>query len=379
MESPRKRQPKFLSPLPSAWSQISLIMRTKPGVEQAQVLIRNQSLINEQKRTMLLDWLTTILGSDTESEQLMMPSIEIQHIRQALKERYEAQLVAPSTKSTLRIALQFPPPMIGFSYMPSGPAVKLTVSSLHIRPQSNLNQVNLKLIALPDENQVLLRVPRQNNMYSFNLENIVPSGGLACLIAKVTVDESNKWHRRRNAKLCHMTHNKDLLLQLVLSQSSGWELSYTDLTNSDQDDSQIPALEDSYDNPNDSNLTKASLYDRQEEGIDNDEVFAPVARIESIRIFLPLLPYMGFHNPKCPKKVYQSCESSLWFTPILQSQVSDNSKDLPSKCYEEGISLRKHTTGVVNFLGRRLIFMQCKKADNCGYINYEAEYVAAGR
>ncbi|GJX52276.1 ribonuclease H-like domain-containing protein [Tanacetum coccineum] len=42
---------------------------------------------------------------------------------------------------------------------------------------------------LPDENQVLLRVPRQNNMYNFNLENIVPSEGLACLIAKVTVDE----------------------------------------------------------------------------------------------------------------------------------------------------------------------------------------------
>ncbi|GJV69349.1 putative ribonuclease H-like domain-containing protein [Tanacetum coccineum] len=49
---------------------------------------------------------------------------------------------------------------------------------------------------LPDENQVLLRVPRQNNMYSFNLENIIPTGGLACLIAKATVDESNKWHRR---------------------------------------------------------------------------------------------------------------------------------------------------------------------------------------
>ncbi|GJS91853.1 putative ribonuclease H-like domain-containing protein [Tanacetum coccineum] len=49
---------------------------------------------------------------------------------------------------------------------------------------------------LPDENHVLLRVHRQNNMYSFNLENIVPTGGLACLIAKATVDESNKWHRR---------------------------------------------------------------------------------------------------------------------------------------------------------------------------------------
>ncbi|GJT08897.1 hypothetical protein Tco_0843359 [Tanacetum coccineum] len=46
---------------------------------------------------------------------------------------------------------------------------------------------------LPDENQVLLRIPRQNNMYSFNIENIVPSGGLACLIAKATFDESNKW------------------------------------------------------------------------------------------------------------------------------------------------------------------------------------------
>ncbi|GJY31458.1 putative ribonuclease H-like domain-containing protein [Tanacetum coccineum] len=49
---------------------------------------------------------------------------------------------------------------------------------------------------LPDANQVLLRIPRQNNMYSFNLENLVPSGGLACLIAKATIDESNKWHRR---------------------------------------------------------------------------------------------------------------------------------------------------------------------------------------
>ncbi|GKA86323.1 putative ribonuclease H-like domain-containing protein [Tanacetum coccineum] len=49
---------------------------------------------------------------------------------------------------------------------------------------------------LPDDNQVLLRIPRQNNMYNFNLENIVPSGGLACLITKATIDESNKWHRR---------------------------------------------------------------------------------------------------------------------------------------------------------------------------------------
>ncbi|GKF10885.1 ribonuclease H-like domain-containing protein [Tanacetum coccineum] len=49
---------------------------------------------------------------------------------------------------------------------------------------------------LPDENQILLRVPRQHNMYSFNVENFAPSKELTCLIAKATTDESNKWHRR---------------------------------------------------------------------------------------------------------------------------------------------------------------------------------------
>nr|GEU64487.1 ribonuclease H-like domain-containing protein [Tanacetum cinerariifolium] len=49
---------------------------------------------------------------------------------------------------------------------------------------------------LPDENQVLLKIPRQHNMYSFNLKNIDPSRELDCLFAKASIDESNKWHRR---------------------------------------------------------------------------------------------------------------------------------------------------------------------------------------
>nr|GEV02204.1 ribonuclease H-like domain-containing protein [Tanacetum cinerariifolium] len=49
---------------------------------------------------------------------------------------------------------------------------------------------------LPDENQVLIKIPRQHNMYSFNLKNIDPSEDLACLFAKASIDESNKWHRR---------------------------------------------------------------------------------------------------------------------------------------------------------------------------------------
>nr|GFA01512.1 hypothetical protein [Tanacetum cinerariifolium] len=49
---------------------------------------------------------------------------------------------------------------------------------------------------LPDESQVLLRVPKENNMYHVNLKNIIPSGDLTCLFAKATLDESNLWHRR---------------------------------------------------------------------------------------------------------------------------------------------------------------------------------------
>nr|GFA35158.1 ribonuclease H-like domain-containing protein [Tanacetum cinerariifolium] len=49
---------------------------------------------------------------------------------------------------------------------------------------------------LPDENQVLLKVPRENNMYNVNLKNIVSSGDLTCLFAKATLDESKLWHRR---------------------------------------------------------------------------------------------------------------------------------------------------------------------------------------
>nr|GEX47321.1 hypothetical protein [Tanacetum cinerariifolium] len=49
---------------------------------------------------------------------------------------------------------------------------------------------------LPDESQVLLRVPRENKMYNVNLKNIVPSGDLTYLFTKETIDESNLWHRR---------------------------------------------------------------------------------------------------------------------------------------------------------------------------------------
>ncbi|GKA65417.1 ribonuclease H-like domain-containing protein [Tanacetum coccineum] len=49
---------------------------------------------------------------------------------------------------------------------------------------------------LLDESQVLLRVPRKDNIYSVDLKSVVPTKGLTCLFAKGTIDESNLWHRR---------------------------------------------------------------------------------------------------------------------------------------------------------------------------------------
>ncbi|GJX45968.1 putative ribonuclease H-like domain-containing protein [Tanacetum coccineum] len=64
----------------------------------------------------------------------------------------------------------------------------------------NLMEVLLLLVevlkVLLDESQVLLRVPRQSNMYNFDLKNVVPSRDLTCLFAKATIDESKLWHRR---------------------------------------------------------------------------------------------------------------------------------------------------------------------------------------
>ncbi|GJW76472.1 putative ribonuclease H-like domain-containing protein [Tanacetum coccineum] len=49
---------------------------------------------------------------------------------------------------------------------------------------------------LTDESQVLLKVPRKNNMYTVDMKNIVPKECLIYLVAKATLDESMLWHRR---------------------------------------------------------------------------------------------------------------------------------------------------------------------------------------
>ncbi|GJT58503.1 putative ribonuclease H-like domain-containing protein [Tanacetum coccineum] len=55
-----------------------------------------------------------------------------------------------------------------------------------------------------DESQVLLKVPRKNNIYSVDMKNIIPKESLTCLVAKAILDESMLWHWRLVVK----PHNK---------------------------------------------------------------------------------------------------------------------------------------------------------------------------
>ncbi|GJR85027.1 putative ribonuclease H-like domain-containing protein [Tanacetum coccineum] len=65
-----------------------------------------------------------------------------------------------------------------------------------ISSKGTLKTDSLDFEDLPDESQILLKIPRKDNMYNFDMKNIVPKEILTCLVAKATLDESMLWHRR---------------------------------------------------------------------------------------------------------------------------------------------------------------------------------------
>nr|GEU39818.1 reverse transcriptase domain-containing protein [Tanacetum cinerariifolium] len=58
---------------------------------------------------------------------------------------------------------------------------------------------DLKDFKFLDDANILLRTPRQYNMHSIDLNNIVPHKDLTCLVAKASTDECMLWHRRLEA------------------------------------------------------------------------------------------------------------------------------------------------------------------------------------
>ncbi|GJQ96452.1 putative ribonuclease H-like domain-containing protein [Tanacetum coccineum] len=49
---------------------------------------------------------------------------------------------------------------------------------------------------LPDESQVVLRIPREHDLYTFSISDLQPEQKVTCLVAKASLDESTRWHRR---------------------------------------------------------------------------------------------------------------------------------------------------------------------------------------
>ncbi|GJR75722.1 putative ribonuclease H-like domain-containing protein [Tanacetum coccineum] len=48
----------------------------------------------------------------------------------------------------------------------------------------------------PDESQIILKISRKDNMYNFDMKNIIPKETLTCLVTKAISYESMFWHRR---------------------------------------------------------------------------------------------------------------------------------------------------------------------------------------
>ncbi|GKB98390.1 putative ribonuclease H-like domain-containing protein [Tanacetum coccineum] len=220
-----------------------------------------------------------------------------------------------------------------------------------------------------DESQVLLKVPRKNNMYSVDMKNIVPKECLTCLVAKATLDESMLWHRR-------LGHKDGLLFGSSSKNASNDEpqpssdagkkddegsgVQTRRMTKTSNEQGFISAVYEGkthedlhtclfacflsqvepnktlvdlpygkrairtkwvYKNKKDERgimiRNKARLVAQgytQEEGIDYDEVFAPVARIEAIRLFLAYASFKDF-------VVYQMDVKSAFLYGKIEEEV----------------------------------------------------------
>ncbi|GJT29429.1 putative ribonuclease H-like domain-containing protein [Tanacetum coccineum] len=84
---------------------------------------------------------------------------------------------------------------------------KIKMANLDFDDVYFVDELYFKLL---DESQVVLRAPRKDDVYSLDLKNIVPSGGITCLYANATTDESKLWHRRLGHVTAQAANIKDL-------------------------------------------------------------------------------------------------------------------------------------------------------------------------
>nr|GEW88568.1 hypothetical protein [Tanacetum cinerariifolium] len=70
-----------------------------------------------------------------------------------------------------------------------------------------IKRVLTKEYQLPNESQVVLRIPRRHDLYTFNLSDMQPEQQINYLLAKASLKESTKWHKRM-ARVNFKTINK---------------------------------------------------------------------------------------------------------------------------------------------------------------------------
>nr|GEZ35149.1 uncharacterized mitochondrial protein AtMg00810-like [Tanacetum cinerariifolium] len=190
---------------------------------------------------------------------------------------------------------------------------------------------------LLDDANILLRTPRQHNMYSIDLNNIAPHKDLTCLVAKASTDECMLWHRRLGTKDATSKEVKKNVSSLIYIALPNWAhdalLESSSSRPQDHCSTEVPKGSG---NPNPIASTSNPAADpmeiltvespiptatrlvaqrhTQDEGIDYNEVFAHVARIEAIRLFFAYASFMGF-------TVYQIDVKSAFLYGTIDEEV----------------------------------------------------------
>ncbi|GJY20624.1 hypothetical protein Tco_0393190 [Tanacetum coccineum] len=125
----------------------------------------------------------------------------------------------------------------------------------------------------------------------------------------------------------------------------------------------------------------------QEEGINFEESFAQVARLEAVRIFVAYAAHK-FVDPDHPEKVYRlrkalyglkqapgawgTINMRLWSPKDFSFELTAFSNADHARC----LDTRKITSGGIQFLGDKLVSWMSKKQDCTAMSLAEAEYVA---
>nr|GEZ81922.1 uncharacterized mitochondrial protein AtMg00810-like [Tanacetum cinerariifolium] len=269
---------------------------------------------------------------------------------------------------------------------------------------------------------------RSSNLYTLAL-NEVTSNSLTCLLAKASSSQSWLWHQRLS-HLNFATINNLVKNNLVQAEA----LKDADWVSGMQDEPDhfarlkvwilVPRPEGEtviktkwiFKNKKDKSILVirnkarlASVRYSQQEGIDYDETFAPVARIEAIRLFLAYVAYKDFTvfqmdvktrflNGILKEEVYVG--QTLVPTPMVEQAKlkldligkpvnhtdyrslwypKDSGFDLTTylDAHHAGFHLdRKSTSGSVQFLGDKLVCWSSKKQNCVSISTVESKYVA---